>query len=497
MTSTLDLDQSETATAADKEILLTLEKVSKSYRLWDRPHDRFFYGLWNQVPVFFPKAIRDFAERRKSKLGKEVFGLSEVTLSIKKGESVGIIGVNGSGKSTLLQLIAGVLQPTTGSIQIKAKRVTALLELGSGFDPNFTGRENVLLHGSLLGLTEEENLARLPEVLAFSEIGNYFDNPVKTYSSGMVMRLAFSSSITVRADLLIVDEALSVGDVFFQQRCYHKIRDLVKAGVTILLVSHDMRSVGEFCEEALLLDRGHIAFFGDTIGAINQYYTIRREFLKASKPAQAPPKEITWNTTSQSGIHQLESIPSDSVRPNENAVATFLGFALLDQDGVSTNYFIQGRWLRLIFEVGVAEDVENISPGVIIRDDRGIFLHAKYEFQVDPMRLRTCKKGDVFRVSYAVRLDLNAGLYTLSLAMLSVPPDAIQGGKLSFGEFDQQHQNVCGTDTIVSFTVSFDSGRLGAEFSHFGTFDLPSRFSIEQDEFFESESTSRDRSSER
>jgi lipopolysaccharide transport system ATP-binding protein len=484
MSSTLDLHQSETS-AAEKEILLSLEHVSKSYRLWHRPHDRFIYGLWNQVPAFFPKAIRDFAERRKAKLGKEVFGLSEVTLSIRKGESVGIIGVNGSGKSTLLQLIAGVLQPTTGNIQIKAKRVTALLELGSGFDPNFTGRENVLLHGSLLGLTEEENLARLPEVLAFSEIGTYFDNPVKTYSSGMVMRLAFASSITVRADLLIVDEALSVGDVFFQQKCYHKIRDLVKSGVTILLVSHDMRSVGEFCEEALLLNKGHVAFFGDTIQAINQYYTVSRAYLRSESSSGPSPKESSGKTTSHSGIHQLEPIPEECVHPRNDGAATFLGFALLDQDGVATNYFRQGDWLRLIFEVGVASDLENISPGIIIRDDRGTFLHGKHEFQMDPMKLRTCKRGDVFRVSYAVRLDITAGYYTLSLAMLSIPPETIQNGKLSFADFDQHHLNVCGTAPIASFTVSFNTNRYGSDFTHFGTFDLPTRFGIEQDEFFE------------
>lgn len=484
MSSILDLHQSETS-AADKEILLSLENVSKSYRLWHRPHDRFLYGLWNQVPTFFPKAIREFAERRKAKLGTEVFGLSEVTLSIKKGESVGIIGVNGSGKSTLLQLIAGVLQPTTGNIQIKAKRVTALLELGSGFDPNFTGRENVLLHGSLLGLTEEENLARLPEVLAFSEIGNYFDNPVKTYSSGMVMRLAFASSITVRADLLIVDEALSVGDVFFQQRCYHKIRDLVKSGVTILLVSHDMRSVGEFCEEALLLDKGHVSFFGDTIQAINQYYTVSRAYLRSDSSSGPSPKESAGQTISHSGIHQLEPIPEECVLPRHDGAATFLGFALLDQDGVATNYFRQGDWLRLIFEVGVASDLENVSPGINIRDDRGTFLHGKYEFQMDPMKLRTCKKGDVFRVSYAVRLDMTAGYYTLSLAMLSIPAETIQNGKLSFADFDQHHLNVCSTAPIASFTVSFNPNRFGSDFTHFGTFDLPTRFGIEQDEFFE------------
>jgi lipopolysaccharide transport system ATP-binding protein len=484
MSSTLDLQQADKSPVT-QDSLLTLDRVSKSYRLWSRPHDRLIYGIWNQVPPSFPPAIRAFAERRKAKLGKEVFALSEVSLSIKRGESIGIIGVNGSGKSTLLQLIAGVLQPTTGRVQVNAKRVTALLELGSGFDPNFTGRENVLLHGSLLGLTEEENKARLPEVLAFSEIGDYFENPVKTYSSGMVMRLAFASSITVNADLLIVDEALSVGDVFFQQKCYHKIRDLVKGGVTILLVSHDMRSVGEFCEEALLLDKGKAAFFGDTMQAINQYFAISRAYLRPSSSAGSAPKESHWKATSQSGIHQLEPIPPECCSPRTDAAAAFLGFALLNQNGESTNFFWQGGWLRLIFEVGIACDLENVSPGVILRDDRGTFLHAKYEFQIDPMKLRSCKKGDVFRVSYAVRLDITAGYYTLSLAMLQIPPEATKNGKLSFGDFDQHHKNVCGTDSIASFTVSFNPERSGSNFANFGTFDLPTRFGIDQDEFFE------------
>jgi lipopolysaccharide transport system ATP-binding protein len=482
MSSSLDLHQAEKSVVT-QDSLLTLERVSKSYRLWHRPHDRFLYGLWNQIPPSFPQAIRAFAETRKAKLGTEVFGLSEVSLSIKRGESIGIIGVNGSGKSTLLQLIAGVLQPTTGRVRVNAERVTALLELGSGFDPNFTGRENVLLHGSLLGLTQAENQARLPEVLAFSEIGDYFEAPVKTYSSGMMMRLAFASSITVHADLLIVDEALSVGDVFFQQKCYHKIRDLVKSGVTILLVSHDMRSVGEFCEKALLLDKGKAVFFGDTIEAINQYYTVSRAFLRSKVSSGSPRKESTSQVTSQSGIHQLEPIPPDCCSPTTDAAAAFLGFALLDQNGVPTNFFWQGDWLRMIFEVGVASDLENVSPGVILRDDRGTFLHAKYEFQVDPMKLRTCKKGDVFRVSYSVRLDITAGYYTLSLAMLQIPPETIKNGKLSFGDFDQHHKNVCGTDSIASFTVSFNSDRPGASFANFGTFDLPSRFGIEQDDF--------------
>jgi lipopolysaccharide transport system ATP-binding protein len=485
MSSTLDLQLTEASPATD-ESLLILDRVSKSYRLWHHPHERLLYGLWNQIPGFFPESIRAFAEQRKARLGKEVFALSEVTLSIRKGESVGIIGVNGSGKSTLLQLIAGVLQPTTGRVQVNAKRVTALLELGSGFDPNFTGRENVLLHGSLLGLTEDENRARLPEVVAFSEIGDYFDNPVKTYSSGMIMRLAFASSITVQADLLIVDEALAVGDVFFQQKCFHKIRDLVKNRVTILLVSHDMRSVGEFCEEALLLHNGRAVFFGDTVQAIGHYYTTSRPYMRLDTASGPVPEQLPEATSPRSGIHQLEPIPDEFlIPPREEAAAVFLGFILLDQHGKQTNFFRQGDWLRLIFEVGIAKDLENISPGVLIFDERGAFLHGKYEFQTDPMKLRTCRKGDVFRVSYAVQLDMNAGFYTLTLGMVSIPSDDIREGKLNFAAFHQNHQNVCGTAPIVSFTVSFDSDRLGSQFSHLGTFDLPGRFGIEEDELFE------------
>jgi Wzt C-terminal domain len=234
-----------------------------------------------------------------------------------------------------------------------------------------------------------------------------------------------------------------------------------------------------------LLDKGHVAFFGESVQAINKYYTVSRTYLRPESSSETAPKELAGKTTSQSGIHQLEPIPGDCVFPEENGAATFLGFALLNQDGVATNYFQQGDWLRLIFEVGIACDLENISPGITIRDDRGTFLHGKYEFQMDPMKLRTCKKGDVFRVSYAVRLDLTAGYYTLSLAMLSVPQHTIQNGKLSFADFDQHHMNVCSTDAIASFTVSFNSDRLGSDFTHFGTFDLPTRFGIEQDEFFE------------
>lgn len=200
--------------------MFSLDRVSKSYRLWNQPYERIVYGLWSQVPSYAPVALQRMAARQKAKLSREVFTLSEISLTIRRGESVGLVGRNGSGKSTLMQLIAGVLQPDSGRVEMHGKRVSALLEIGSGFDPSFTGRQNVLMHGALLGLSEQENQARIEEVLKFSEIGDYFDRPVQTYSNGMVLRLAFASSITADTDVLIIDEVLAVGDIFFQQKCF-------------------------------------------------------------------------------------------------------------------------------------------------------------------------------------------------------------------------------------------------------------------------------------
>jgi lipopolysaccharide transport system ATP-binding protein len=470
------------AASAERDVLLTLDRVSKSYRLWNRPHERFVYGLWSQIPAFAPGALQRTVVRQKAKLGREVFALSEVSLTIRRGESVGVIGRNGSGKSTLMQLIAGVLQPSSGCVEMHAERVSALLELGSGFDPNFTGRQNVLLHGSLMGLTEQENQARLAEVIEFSEIGEYFDRPVKTYSSGMVVRLAFASSITVHADLLIIDEALAVGDIFFQQKCFQKLRQLVKAGVTFLLVSQDPRSISEFCDVTMILDRGHVVFFGDSNQAIDTYYSLTKTFLRASGLRNVVRGEYLEYVEKSNGdtleiAKSMEEIPAHLVGPAGNPVSTFTRFALLDGDGNPTNFFRQGSWLTLIFDVKVLEEIENLSPGVMLRDHRGTFLHSKYEHQTDLRRLRSCRAGDQFRVVYAVRLDISPGQYTLSLDLVSIPSEAIREGKLSHVDYESHFRWIASTGTLVNFTVAFETQREGAQCPHFGIFDLPTRFS--------------------
>jgi lipopolysaccharide transport system ATP-binding protein len=471
----------ESDLSAQKETLLSLRGVSKSYRLWRKPYERFLYGILNSVPAYTPGVVRRAAAEQKKRLGSEIFALSEINLDIYKGGSIGIIGRNGSGKSTLAQLITGVLQPTTGQIMVKTKRVAALLELGSSFEPDFTGRENVLLHGAMLDIPEEENQARLKEVLDFSEIGEYFEQPVRTYSSGMKLRLAFASSITLRPDLFIVDEALAVGDIFFQQRCFQKIRELVDRGVTILLVSHDLRSIGEFCEKTLLLHQGRVVFFGDSDSAINRYYALtqsHRLLTESEFPApssDAIEKGIVVHASSDVALE-----PVKSMHPDRDAVARFIGFAVMDQEGERTGLFRQGDWLTVVYDIEVRTEIENLSCGIVYRDDRGFLLHAKYLFQDDVRKLRHAKAGERLRATISSRLDLNAGYYTLGLDLIAVPDLAFTDGKLTFAAFELHHQKICSTPGIFAFTVSFSSHRHGAEFSHLGLFDLATHITLER-----------------
>ena len=228
----------ESNPAPDHDLVVTVENVSKRYLIYDRPQHRLWQGLFRGRRQFF----RDF------------WALRGVSLAVRRGETVGIIGRNGSGKSTLLQLVCGTLEPTTGTVAVKG-RLAALLELGSGFNPEFTGRENVYLNGAILGLDRAQIDARFEEIAAFADIGPFIDQPVKTYSSGMTVRLAFSVIAHVDADVLVIDEALSVGDAIFTQKCLRFLRRFQQHGA-ILFVSHDTSAVMNLCERALWLDQG-------------------------------------------------------------------------------------------------------------------------------------------------------------------------------------------------------------------------------------------------
>jgi len=244
------------------ERVIVVEGLGKRYELYSKPGDRLLQSLFRGRRQFF----------------QEFWALTDVSFSVERGETVGIIGRNGSGKSTLLQMIAGTLAPTTGRVDIRG-RVAALLELGSGFNPEFTGRENVYLNGAVLGILRNDIDARLDTIIAFSGLAEFIDRPVKTYSSGMLMRLAFSVAVNVEPDILIVDEALAVGDTAFQLKCLDRLDSLTRSGVTLLFVSHDVGLVKSFCRRAIYLDRGKVRAIGtpDDLSELYMFDTRREE----------------------------------------------------------------------------------------------------------------------------------------------------------------------------------------------------------------------------
>jgi len=221
--------------------IVELTNISKRYNIYDRPVDR----------------LKELVLRNRRCYHKEFWALRNINLSFEPGTTTALLGANGSGKSTLLQVIANVLQPTEGRVSVNG-RVTAILELGAGFQPNYSGRENVLVNGMILGIPQDEMLAKMESIAEFAEIGDFFDQPVKTYSSGMIVRLAFAAAISVNPEILLVDEALAVGDYRFQQKCVERIERLQEQNKTIIFVSHDLAAIRRFCHQAVLLDGGRV-----------------------------------------------------------------------------------------------------------------------------------------------------------------------------------------------------------------------------------------------
>ena len=254
------------------DVVISVKHVSKAYRIWSSPSARLVSPAWQLLAGACPRrtTLRTACEQRAQRGYRDFYALNDISFEVRKGECLGIIGRNGAGKSTLLQLIAGTLQPTAGELDVKG-RVAALLELGSGFDPEFTGRENVFLNASILGLTRAEIEERLDDILRFAEIGAFIDQPVKVYSSGMAVRLAFAVVAHVDADVMIIDEALAVGDARFQLKCARAIDKFIERGVTLLFVSHGMSMVKRLCTRAILVEQGLSVFAGRPNTVVNLY----------------------------------------------------------------------------------------------------------------------------------------------------------------------------------------------------------------------------------
>ena len=300
------------------ETIIHAERLSKAYRIWANPGARLKSPLVEAAAVVFPKgsSARRALLTRAARGYRDFYALRDLNLSIKRGEAIGIIGRNGSGKSTLLQLIAGTLTPSAGQLSVHG-RVSALLELGSGFNPEFTGRENVFINGAILGLSREQMEERYEAIADFAEIGDFIDQPVKIYSSGMMMRLAFAVAAHVDPDILIVDEALSVGDARFQLKCARAIDRFIAQGVTLLFVSHDASLVKRLCHRAVLLERGRMVFAGKPNDVVNLYSKLMIDGNTldsiqadiATIAARSPVSEAPAGTSST-------SFPTDASQPS-------------------------------------------------------------------------------------------------------------------------------------------------------------------------------------
>lgn len=280
------------------DIAIRVSNLSKCYQIYDKPQHRLWQGLLRGRRQFF----------------REFWALRDVSVEIEKGETVGILGRNGSGKSTLLQLICGTLSPTRGEIEVNG-RTAALLELGAGFNPEFTGRENVYVNAQILGLSQAEIDAKYNEIVAFADIGDFIDQPVKTYSSGMFVRLAFAVAISVAPDILIVDEALSVGDIAFRNKCMQRIKELHEQGVTILFVSHDLSTLQMICERVVWLNDGQLVSSGDPIEICQEYYAFMTgvDMENPEPKARIIPQQDT-------GIAQFIEFQVDNWSSNDNPV---------------------------------------------------------------------------------------------------------------------------------------------------------------------------------
>ncbi|EYC50345.1 ABC transporter ATP-binding protein [Hylemonella gracilis str. Niagara R] len=411
------------------EIAIRVQGLSKCYQIYDRPQDRLKQFILPRVRPLLGKSPRNYF--------REFWALRDVSFEVKKGEVVGIIGRNGSGKSTLLQMICGTLNPTSGSIQTQG-RIAALLELGSGFNPEFTGRENVYMNAAVLGLSKEETDARFDEIAAFADIGDFIEQPVKTYSSGMIVRLAFGVIAHVDADVLVVDEALAVGDAVFTQKCMRFIRSFREQG-TLLFVSHDMSAVQNLCQTAIWLHQGQVRQRGTSKGVGEAYlqYTLQEVYGSAEKlisVGQDVPKDaLSAQPEHADETEKVETVDAPileygarfSVRDNlaqakgwTTGAAEILSVQLERQDGKDAASFEGGERVCLRIRAKAHQFLASPILGFLVRDRLGQDLFGENSLPFSSASLTPVNAGQEFEAKFVFRLPmLPNGDYAITAAV--------------------------------------------------------------------------------
>ncbi len=392
--------------------IIEVTGLSKAYRIWGSPSARLKSPVLESAAGVFPR--RSSAHRALSARAaagyRDFWALKELSFSIRRGEATGIIGRNGSGKSTLLQLIAGTLTPTSGSVQVNG-RVSALLELGSGFNPDFTGRENVYLNGAIYGFSRSDMTARFDEIAAFADIGDFIDQPVKTYSSGMMMRLAFAVAINVQPDILIVDEALSVGDVFFTQKCFQRIREILHRGATLIFVSHDMGSVQNLCQRGLLLNQGNLVYDGAPEDCVSRYFNLHQPRTRVAQ-AEAG-KHPAVDAATREALLKDNVLPTAKTRHGDRTFE-FVAAALYDGQGGATwdVQMMHRATLRVLLKARQA--IALPSVGLQLHDRMGNLVFAAGTPQVRFPMAGLAAEEEIM-LDFQITLSLHPGPYTLAL----------------------------------------------------------------------------------
>ena len=422
------------------DLAIKITNLTKIYKLYARNRDR----------------LKDSLGLSKKASYKEHYALKNVDMEVKTGESVGIIGVNGSGKSTILKIITGVLNATSGDVQING-RISALLELGAGFNMEYTGLENVYLNGTMMGFTEKEIDERLQDILDFADIGDFVHQPVKTYSSGMFVRLAFAVAINIDPEILIVDEALSVGDVFFQAKCYHKFEEFKKMGKTILFVSHDLTSIAKYCDRVILLNKGVKLAEGNPKDMVNMYKKLLVHQLDEETLEDVSSKSTIGEKSEDKSAWKNNFEVNPTVTDYGEKQAEIVDFAIIDQYGAYSSIIEKGSVYKVKAKIYFHETVKNPIFTITIKNKQGTDITGT-NTMFERIETGTVNAGENRIVTYEQQMNLQGGDYLLSLGCTGYVGD-------NFVVYHRLYD-------LVSFNVLSDKNTVGF-------FDMNARITVE------------------
>lgn len=390
------------------ERVIEIKDVTKIYKLYDKPIDR----------------LKESMSLRHRSYHKDFYALRGLSFFVEKGQTVGIIGTNGSGKSTILKIITGVLTPTSGEVSVKGK-ISALLELGAGFNMDYTGIENIYMNGTMMGYSKREMDDKLADILDFAEIGDFVYQPVKTYSSGMFVRLAFALAINVEPEILIVDEALSVGDVFFQSKCYRRMEEIRKNGTTIVMVTHDMGSIIKYCDKVILLNKGEYIAEGPAGRMVDLYKKILagqmeslREELAARREGvseDAPGRRAGAGGSEPGGLMREKLTINANREEYGDGRAEIFDLGLLDARGNLTNLLLKGEVFTIRERIRFHADIEAPIFTYTIKDRKGTELTGTNTL-FEGAQVKPVKAGDIYDVAFTQKMTLQGGEYLLSMS---------------------------------------------------------------------------------